>query len=267
MLITTIILALLVAAALAVSPRFGERLYRRMIFAPIKCDGAKADVIFASGKNTLHAVFHRQPNSRYTVLFSHSNWGNIVEWERLAKQLHSCGVQVFAYDYRGYGASTGVPSLKGLCQDGIAAYDYLVNVEKIPANQIVLFGSSLGTGVTCAIARARPCAGIVLHAAFSSLRNLVLDMMPATRFLPELLFFRPKFDNAGILKQVRTPLLLIHGQFDEMAAPSHAEAVLAASTSSNKKLVILPGAAHMQTVSDDGLFDKSVTAFLQGLEP
>ncbi len=265
MLITTIIFALLVAAALAVSPRFGERLYRRMIFAPVKCDAGEVDIAFASGKNTLHAVFHRQPNSRYTVLFSHSNWGNIGEWERLAEQLHSCGVQVFAYDYRGYGASTGVPSVKGLCQDGIAAYDYLVRVEKIPASQIVLFGSSLGTGVTCAIARTRPCAGIILHAAFSSLRNLVLDMMPATRYLPESLFFRPKFDNVDILKELRTPLLLVHGEYDEMADISHAQAIHTASASSHKTLVILPGAAHMQTAVDDNLFETSVTTFLQSL--
>ncbi len=266
MLITITILALLVAAALAVSPRFGECLYRRMIFAPVKCDAGDADVVFASGKNTLHGVFHRQPGSRYTVIFSHSNWGNIHEWQRLAKQLHSCGVQVFAYDYRGYGASTGVPSVKGLCQDGVAAYDYLVNVEKIPANQIVLFGSSLGTGVTSAIARARPCAGIILHAAFSSLRNLVLDMMPATRYLPQVLFFRPKFDNAAILKELRTPLLLVHGEYDEMADPSHAQAIYAASANSNKTLVILPGAAHMQTAVDDNLFETSVTTFLQSLK-
>ena len=277
MITTTIILAVLIAALVAISPRFSERFYRRMIFAPVKLKlESKSDlgelsqlekisVLFKSGKNTLHASMYRRPGSRMTALFSHSNWGNIHEWQRVCEQLLSCNLQVFAYDYAGFGASSGKPSVNGICCDGLAAFDYLVNVEKIPADRIVLVGSSLGTGVSCEIAARRKCAGIILHASFSSLRNLVIDMLPVTRFLPQFLFFRPRLDNSVALKNSNTPLLLLHGDKDEMCAPRHAQVLLAASNATNKQVVLLPRAGHMQTRSEGKLFENSIVRFLQSI--
>lgn len=277
MITTTIVVTLLIAALMAASPRFSESFYRRMIFAPVKVklegkselgelsQPEKISVSFKSGKNTLHAMLYRRPGSCMTALFSHSNWGNIHEWQRVCEQLLSCNLQVFAYDYAGFGASSGKPSVKGICSDGLAAFDYLVNVEKIPSEQIVLFGGSLGTGVSCDISVRRKCAGIILHASFSSLRNLVIDMLPITRFLPQFLFFKPRLDNCAALKNSSTPLLLLHGDKDEMCAPRHAQALLAASKTTNKKLVLLPGAGHMQTRSEGKLFENSIISFLQSL--
>jgi pimeloyl-ACP methyl ester carboxylesterase len=277
LIVTLSVLTILLAAALVVSPRFGERFYRRMVFAPIKAVPAdytltalgncpRQDVFFPSkGGQKLHAFYFRQENSPFTILFSHSNWGNVDEWSQVTAKLLQSGASVFAYDYRGYGLSEGKPSLKGICQDGISAYDYLVNVAKVDPKAIILFGGSLGTGVSCEIARQRPCAGIILHAAFSSLRALVIKLMPPTRFLPNLLFFRPALDNANRLSKLKTPLLILHGQYDEMAPTSQAETLLEASASTSKSLVILPGASHMQTDSQGGLFQKSLVYFVDGL--
>jgi hypothetical protein len=271
------ILALIVVAALVVSPRFGERFYRRMVFGPTKAIMAdyklktlancqREDVFFKTKSgHKLHAFFFRQSNSPYTILFSHSNAGNVDNWSPVTAQLLASGASVFAYDYRGYGLSEGVPSLAGICQDGLAAYDYLVQVAKVDPATIILFGGSLGTGVSCEIARQRPCAGIILHAAFSSLRALVIGLMPPTRFLPNLFFFRPALENASRLSKLNTPLLIVHGEYDDMVPTSQAETLLKASASTSKSLVILPGASHMQTTGQDGLFQKSINYFVDGL--
>jgi pimeloyl-ACP methyl ester carboxylesterase len=251
-----------------------------MVFAPIKAAAAdytlktlgncpREDVFFQSkggkskGGNKLHAFYFRQEASPYTILFSHSNWGNVSEWSPVTEKLLASGASVFAYDYRGYGLSEGKPSLSGICQDGLAAFDYLVNVAKVDPATIILFGGSIGTGVTCEIARQRTCAGIILHAAFSSLRALVIGLMPPTRFLPNVLFFRPQLDNARRLTKVNTPLLILHGEYDKMAPTSQAETLLEASASSTKNLVILPGASHMQTDTPDGLFQKALASFVR----
>ncbi len=270
------LLAFLLVAALAASPRFGQRFYRRMIFGPTKAQPSdytlktlsgcqRQDVFFESmGGQKLHAFYFRQTNSPCTILFSHSNAGNVDDWSPLTAKLLLTGASVFAYDYRGYGLSEGQPSLSGICQDGLAAYDYLVNVAKVDPATIILFGGSLGSGVTCEIARQRPCGGIILHAAFSSLRALVLELMPPTRFLPNLFFFRPELNNARILAKLKTPLLILHGQYDEMVPVSQAETLLKASASTAKSLVVMPGAAHMQT--SDASFFKSVDYFVETVE-
>jgi len=275
LIISLSLVAFLLVAALVASPRFGERFYRRMIFAPIKATAAdytlktlgncpREDVLFQSkGGKKLHGFYFRQASSPFTILFSHSNWGNVNEWSAVTERLLGSGASVFAYDYRGYGLSEGKPSLSGICQDGLAAYDYLVKVAKVDPATIILFGGSLGTGVSCEIASQRPCAGIILHAAFSSLRALVIKLMPPTRFLPNLLFFRPEMDNARLLAKVKTPLLILHGEYDEMAPTSQAETLLEASASPTKNLVILPGASHMQTDTQDGLFQKALASFVR----
>jgi fermentation-respiration switch protein FrsA (DUF1100 family) len=274
--ITMSVLAFLLVAAIAASPRFSERFYRRMIFYPTKAKPSdytlktlggcqREDVFFENkGGQKLHAFFFRQTNSSCTILFSHSNAGNVDDWSPLTAKLLATGASVFAYDYRGYGLSQGQPSVSGICQDGLAAYDYLVNVAKVNPATIILFGGSLGSGVTCEIARQRACAGIILHAAFSSLRALVLELMPPTRFLPNLLFFRPELNNARILARLKTPLLILHGQYDEMVPVSQAETLLKASASTAKSLIVMPGASHMQT--NDSSFFKSVDYFVETVE-
>ena len=87
---------------------------------------------------------------------------------------------VLAFDYRGFGRSTGIPTEKGIINDGIAVVDWALNVAKIPPHRIVLVGQSLGTAVATAVAehftktRKVEFAGLVLVAAFTDLPALVL---------------------------------------------------------------------------------------------
>jgi abhydrolase domain-containing protein 12 len=87
---------------------------------------------------------------------------------------------VLAIDYRGFGFSTGSPTEKGLITDGIMAVDWAVQVAKVPPEQIVLFGHSLGTAVSVAVAehfakQGTDFAGIILYAALANLPSVLLD--------------------------------------------------------------------------------------------
>lgn len=92
----------------------------------------------------------------------------------------SPNTHLLAIDYRGFGLSTGTPTEDGLITDGIAAVNWAIQVAKVPPEQIVLFGHSLGTAVSVAVAehfakRKTDFAGIILYAGFANLPLVLLD--------------------------------------------------------------------------------------------
>jgi hypothetical protein len=126
----------------ALSPTVAEPLYNQMLFYPdypVRFsqeqydavrqlrDVPKQDVRIPSTNNTtLHAWFFRKPGAKYVVMLSHGNASNIANRVALIDDLLQLGCSVLAYDYQGYGLSEGSPSIKNICSDGAAAFDYLV---------------------------------------------------------------------------------------------------------------------------------------------
>ena len=95
----------------------------------------------------LHGWFFPLDGAFPVILFCHGNAGNISHRLFNVELLLKHGLQVFIFDYRGYGKSSGRPSEKGLYKDGLAAYDYLINERHILPEQIIMFGRSLGAAV------------------------------------------------------------------------------------------------------------------------
>src|SRR5262249_20139555 len=149
--------------------------YNTMIFYPDKfpgglyhvstVDGIKAkDVYFPSSNGKrLHGWFFRRSDPGPTVLISHGNAGNLSDRSGLCDLVLRAGASVVVYDYQGYGRSEGSPSLKGILDDGLAAYKYLVEQEKVPPQDIVLLGESLGSVVAAHVADTQPCRGVIMQ--------------------------------------------------------------------------------------------------------
>ncbi len=88
----------------------------------------------ASGGQKITTIYLPNPDARYTLLFSHGNAEDIGETLFFLNSFYNTGFSVMAYDYRGYGTSTGKPSEQGVYEDVNAAYDYLTRELHIPAN-------------------------------------------------------------------------------------------------------------------------------------
>src|SRR5688500_7916299 len=90
---------------------------------------------------TLRAVSmtHQSPGDRYTILFCQPAGGStqVRMIQEHLRKLFAVGYDVFAFDYRGFGSSAGAPTEQGLYADAAAAYEYLVDVEQVPASKIV----------------------------------------------------------------------------------------------------------------------------------
>lgn len=166
------------------------------------------------------AKFFENPNAEYTILFSHGNAEDIFGSTPFFEELSRAGFNVFAYDYRGYGASEGAPSEQNSYEDAGAAYNYLVNDLKIAPEKIIIHGRSLGAAVSIDLASRKKCAGLVAESAFVSAFR-VMTRYPIFPF--------DKFKSLEKIKNVRCPSLFIHGKRDEIIPFWHGEMLFRAA--------------------------------------
>jgi len=146
------------------------------------------------------AFFIERPSAQITILFSHGNaedLGMIYDWfNDLARVLR---VNIMAYDYTGYGKSTGTPHEEKCYADIEAAFRYLLEVRRLQPEQIVLYGRSLGSGPSCYLAsksalEGRSVAGVILQSplcsayrvAFNFRFTMVGDKFPNIDYAPHI---------------------------------------------------------------------------------
>ncbi|MCX8026506.1 MAG: alpha/beta hydrolase [Thermodesulfovibrionales bacterium] len=164
-------------------------------------------------KLTLHGWFIPSDKSSLVILFSHGNGGNISHRIEKIKMLNTIGLSVFIYDYRGYGKSTGKPTEQGTYLDALAAWDYLINTIGIKANQIILYGESLGSAVSIDLATKVPAFAIINEGGFTSLKELAQHVYP---YLPARYLCKYEYDSLKKISGLKRPNLIIHSIDDEI---------------------------------------------------
>jgi fermentation-respiration switch protein FrsA (DUF1100 family) len=176
-------------------------------------------------------------------LWFHGNAGNISHRLENIKLLWDlAGVQIFIFDYREYGRSQGRISREGTFKDAAGAYRYLTETRGIPAQDLVLFGRSLGSVLATDLALQAPCRVLILESAFTNSSDM------AKRLAPFLFDWRPKvpYDNLGKIGNIKVPVLIIHGADDEII-PAEMGRRLFAAAPEPKELYIITGAHHNDT--------------------
>ena len=181
---------------------------------------------------TLHLP---NPRAAITVLYAHGNaedLGQVAPW---LEELHRAGFAVLAFDYRGYGMSTGgPPSAAGATSDMETVYHHAVETLKTPPSRLVLYGRSVGSGPATDLAARVPIGGLVLESAFvSAFRVLTkVSLLPFDRF-----------HNLRHIRRVHAPVLVIHGTADEVIPVSHGRRLYEAA-SQPKQALWVEGAHH-----------------------
>ena len=176
------------------------------------------------------------PNSaaRYTLLFSHGNAEDLGADLPLLDIYRRAGFAVFAYDFRGYGTSEGRASEPGVYADAEAAYDALVSRIKVPPNQIISMGRSLGCAAAIHLATTHPVAGLIVEAPFLTAFRVLTHI----QLLPW-----DKFNNASKIRRVKVPVLVIQGDADEVVPFQHGQRIFELANEPKQKLWI-HGAHH-----------------------
>ena len=174
------------------------------------------------------------------MLFAHGNAANITyrypDFIRLTKELR---VSVFAFDYRGYGRSEGVPSESGLLADARAARHWLAGRTGIEEQEVVLFGRSLGGGVMVDLAAHDGARALILESTFTSLPDVANELLPLS---PGLLMFN-RYNSLKKIPDYQGPLLIAHGTQDQLI-PFEQGKQLFDAANEPKQIVPIAGANH-----------------------
>lgn len=202
------------------------------------------DVVFKTSDGVrLHGWMIPAADDARWILWCHGNAGTMIHRLENIREIHRRNISVFIFDYRGYGQSSGTPSEDGLYRDALAVYDVLTQQYRVPPEHLVLFGRSLGAAVATDLATKRKAAGLILETPFSS----VTQMFKATH-TPLVLrpLIRARYDVIRRLPQVRMPVLVLHGDHDEVIPLALGQQVFEAA-SPPKDFYLIRGASHNDT--------------------
>jgi len=150
--------------------------------------------------------FRRAETSR-TLLFSHGNSTDIgIMFHHLRDLCSKLQVNIFAYEYSGYGESTGTPTEADLYADVEAAYHYLTHDCNVPDDQVVVYGQSIGSVPSVDLASRTSVGGVILHSAMKSGLGVIHEVKTTYWF--------DVFQNAAKIRKVHAPVFVIHGTHD-----------------------------------------------------
>ena len=245
--------ALLAAVVSLIWPQFEKRMVffpqREVLYSPAEVGLAYQDVSFPTADGlTLHGWFVPAPASRSetaaTWLWFHGNGGNVGHRvEELALLHHRLQANIFLFDYQGYGWSDGSPSETGTYRDARAALDYLASRGDLDMDSVFFFGHSLGASVAVELATEREPKGLVLVSPLSSIRDMA-NLTPI--FRPFSWLVRGHYDSVARIGRINAPLLVLHGDLDELVPIEQGRRLFEAANDP-KKFVTVTGAAHNDT--------------------
>jgi len=175
----------------------------------------------------LHGWFFQAGKNSPVILHFHGNAGNISHRLDLVQPFQRKGFSTFLFDYRGFGKSSGRPSETGLYRDGIAAWTYLAEKEKIAQERIVLHGHSIGAAVAIEVALEKKVRGLVIESAFTSTKDMAKGMALFALFSPLL---PAHYNNIEKIGRVSVPKLIVHGDRDEIVPFSMGQKLFEAAT-------------------------------------
>ncbi len=196
----------------------------------------------------INAFYRAHPASQQVLLWFHGNAENIGSGLDQQRALARTGVNILAVDYRGYGKSAGRPDEAGVYRDADAAYDYLIEQRHFRPRDIVIYGVSLGGAVAVNLAARRPCGGLIVQSSFTCARAMARRMfaLPLIEYV-----VKSRFDSLSRIREVRAPVLIVHGTRDEVVPFAMGQKLFAAAPEP-KRFFPIEGAGHNNVLEAGG---------------
>lgn len=250
---------------------FNERLFFPRRDTSPTPSGAVDRMIDVAGGANLHLRVYGTSlpaSSRRTVLFFHGNGEVVADYDDFVPMFERAGARLAVVDYRGYGRSTGTPSLRAAIDDAAIVLDAIREDAMASTDrQLFVMGRSLGAAAAIELYARAPetVAGFILESGATDVAALVRrrGMAVPASFDDET---RAKFDPLVKLPRGRHPLLVMHGDRDELIAPSEAKQAyeLSGTPLEKKKLVLLEGYGH-NNVSFSTVYWSELATFLSSV--
>ena len=242
-------------------PQFNERLFfPRKVLTPTPV-GAEDFHVEVPGA-TLHVRWHHGDSDRFTLLLFPGNGEVAADYDGLAPHLAARGVSLAVTDYRGYGQSTGIPTLRAAIEDAPVVAKALLQRGARP---LIVHGHSLGSVCAAELAKDPPpgvCA-FVWDSGFVRLGGLVArrGLVVPSEFSKEDL---EAFDPLPKLARCHMPILVLHGAQDTQIPAEEAREAWEAIPGTFKRLVLLEGCDHNDVLTSSDYW-RALDAFLEDL--
>lgn len=178
------------------------------------------------------------PEARGAIIHCHGNAGNMGDRVEMAADLHRLRVNVFLFDYRGYGLSRGLPTEKGTYADARAAFEVVrARYHDSERPPVIVHGQSLGGAVALQLALDKPIRGLVVESTFTSVTDMARKLYPG---LPLHWLVRFRYDSLAKISRVSVPKLLAHSRTDDLIPYEMGQRLFEAATEP-KEFVTLTG--------------------------
>lgn len=197
----------------------------------------------------MSALHFQQPDPRGLVFFLHGNGGNLDSWTSNVDYYQRVNYDLFIFDYRGYGKSSGkIQSEQQLHDDVRRAWNLIA--DRYQDKPIVIYGRSLGTALASQLAHDVNPDLLILVSPFSSMLAMARREYP---LLPEGLVRYP-LRTDRLIERIESPILFVHGDEDRFIPPEHSRALIEKARSSTE-LLIVEGARHNDIHQFDSYLD------------
>lgn len=185
-------------------------------------------------------------NSSPTILYFHGNGETVGDHDEVALLYNRVGANLFVADYRGYGLSTGTPTISAMYKDAHTIFQSLTHLLKQQAYSggLYLMGRSLGSASAAELAYhyQEQIEGLIIESGFADAARLMQMLSFFAGDLPLEEF--EKFSNLNKVASIKIPTLIIHGERDSIVPVEHGKALHEGSGAARKRLLIIAGADH-----------------------
>ena len=262
-----IIAVLTIAAAWVALSALAYALQEKLIFFPGAAPSAtprsvglefESVALTAADGVRLDAWWIAAPKATRCVLVCHGNAGSIEQRLDLALHFHQWGWSTLLFDYRGYGASSGKPTVAGIALDADAAYEWIA--ARGLGLPIVAWGESLGGGVAAALSTRRAVDVLVLESSFTSIADIGRKTYP---FLPVRWILNADIDTRAAVSRTQSPVFILHGRQDEVVPFEHSGRLFAA-VRTRKELQAFQGGHNGRGWATDPQAVERLRRFVEG---
>ncbi len=175
----------------------------------------------------IHAWWCPVEGASGALLYCHGNAGNLSQRASSITGLQKVlNESILIFDYPGYGKSSGRPSEAGCYAAADAAYDWLVEKQKVPPEKVLIYGNSLGGGVAVDLASRKPHRALILLKTFTAMPDVGQRLYP---WLPVRWLMRNRFDSVAKISRCRQPVFVAHGRPDGLVPFRLGEQLFAAA--------------------------------------
>lgn len=197
----------------------------------------------------LNALYFRSEQPRGVILYSHGNAGDLSRWGAIASRFVKYNYDVLVWDYRSYGKSKGPRSEIAFYNDAEHIYDFLLT--KYNAEEIIIYGRSLGTGISTYLASNKQCQQLILETPYYSIVDVAQYRFP---IFPVEKLMSYKFPSYKYLPDVNAPVTIIHGT-DDSVVPYKSAQKLATVKTDGLEFITIEGGDHNNLVDFTGFHE------------